>query len=112
YNRLARGREAPKSYWAVPPAPKAAAVLAPPVPAASASAAAAPALPPFHPADPGPALKSWSAPGDGVWVPIIDSRRPNEQPYMLKTLLHPDPERGWAEVFVVAVDLRRATLHV
>jgi hypothetical protein len=110
YNRLARGREAPKSYWAVPPAPKAA-VVALPVPTASASVAA-PALPPFHPADPGPALKSWSAPGDGVWVPIVDPRRPNEQPYMLKTLLHPDPERGWAEVFVVAVDLRRVTLHV
>jgi hypothetical protein len=30
---------------------------------------------------------------------------------MLKTLLHPDKERGWAELFVVAVDLRRVTLH-
>ena len=111
YNRLARGREAPKSYWAVPPAAKASAVAAAPAPSASASVSA-PALPPFHPADPGPALKSWSAPGDGVWVPIVDPRRPEEQPYMLKTLLHPDPERGWAEVFVVAVDLRRVALHV
>ena len=108
YNRLARGREAPKSYWAVPPAAKASAVAAAPAPSASASVSA-PALPPFHPADPGPALKSWSAPGDGVWVPIVDPRRPEEQPYMLKTLLHPDPERGWAEVFVVAVDLRLST---
>lgn len=110
YNRVARGSEAPKSYWAVPPAPKAAAVAAAlPVPAASASA---PAQPIFRPADPGPALKSWSAPGDGVWVPIVDPRRPSEPPYMYKTLLHPDKERGWAEVFVVAVDLTRVTLHV
>jgi hypothetical protein len=111
YNRAARGSEAPKSYWAVPQttsAPRAVVVA----PAASGSAAGHPARPPFHPADPGPALKSWSAPGDGIWVPIIDPRRPNEDPYLWKTLLHPDKERGWAEVFVVAVDLKHATLHV
>jgi hypothetical protein len=113
YNRLARGSEAPKSYWAVP-----AAAATPPratsrevAPAPSASVSDHPGLPPFHPADPGPALKSWSAPGDGIWVPIVDPRRPNEEPYLYKTLLHPDKERGWAELFVVAVDLRRATLH-
>jgi hypothetical protein len=110
YNRAARGREAPKSYWTVPstaPAPRAAVVA--PAPSAP---SAGPPRPTFHPADPGPALKSWSAPGDGVWVPIGDPRRPNEEPYLWKTLLHPDKERGWAEVFVVAVDLKRATLHV
>jgi hypothetical protein len=110
YNRLARGTEAPKSYWSVPSAPPAPAAAAP-APAPS-SSVAVPELPPFRPADPGPALKSWSAPGDGVWVPITDPRRPGEAPYMLKTLLHPDKDRGWAEVFVVAVDLRRVTLHV
>jgi hypothetical protein len=111
YNRLARGREAPKSYWAVPQV-QSAPSAAPPAPAPQASTSPAPPVAQFHPPDPGPALKSWAAPGDGVWVPIVDPRRPNEQPYMLKTLLHPDPERGWAEVFVVAVDLRRASLHV
>ena len=30
----------------------------------------------------------------------------------MKTLLHADPERGWSEVFVVAIDLRRVTLHI
>jgi hypothetical protein len=30
---------------------------------------------------------------------------------MLKTLLHPDPVRSWAEVFVVAIDLRRVRLY-
>lgn len=104
-NRLLREQEAPKAYWTVP-APNSSA--APP-----AAASAGPALlPPFRPKDPGPALKSWSAPGDGVWVPVVDPRRPNEEPYMMKTLLHADPERGWSEVFVVAVDLRRVTLHI
>jgi hypothetical protein len=56
--------------------------------------------------------KSWSAPGDGVWIPIRDARRPAEYPHLWKTLLHPDPNRSWAELFVVAVDLRRAQLHV
>jgi len=111
YNRVARGREAPKSYWAVPAAASAPKLQAAPS-AAPVVAPAAPSLPPFHPPDPGPALKSWSAPGDGLWVPVTDPRRPGEAPYMLKTLLHPDKDRGWAEVFVVAVDLRRVTLHV
>ncbi|HTQ07724.1 MAG TPA: hypothetical protein VMI54_27905, partial [Polyangiaceae bacterium] len=108
YNRAARGSEAPKSYWTVPTAPTAAAVAV----VAPSDSTSGPAEPIFRPADPGPALKSWSAPGDGVWVPILDPRRPNEAPYMYKTLLHPDKERGWAEVFVVAIDMKRVTLHV
>jgi hypothetical protein len=105
-NRLLHDKEAPKAYWKVP-APAASTPLA-----TSSASPGVPALPPFHPKDPGPALKSWSAPGDGVWVPIADARRPGEEPSMMKTLLHADPERGWSEVFVVAVDLRRVTLHV
>lgn len=106
-NRLFRGSEAPHAYWSAAPLPP----PPPPAPVASGSAGP-PALPPFRPKDPGAALKSWSAKGDGLWVPITDPRRPNEQPYMMKTLLHPDPERGWAEVFVVAIDLRRTTLKI
>ena len=30
----------------------------------------------------------------------------------MKTLLHPDVSRGWAEVFVVAVDLRRVKVFM
>jgi hypothetical protein len=105
-NRLLREKEAPKAYWSVPKP----AASAPPV--EGVSQPSAPSLPPFRPNDPGPALKSWSAPGDGIWVPITDPRRPGEEPFMMKTLLHADPERGWSEVFVVAVDLRRVTLHI
>ncbi len=105
-NRLTRRNEKPQAHWQVP-------AIAPPaaLSPASAASAEAPRLPPFGPTDPGPALKAWSAPGDGKWVPIVDARRPGEPPYMMKTLLHPDVGRSWAEVFVVAVDLRRVRLY-
>jgi hypothetical protein len=106
FNRVWRRGEQPRSYWEVPSAH-------PPASASSvASDPAVPALPRFCPKNVGPVHKSWSAPGDGVWVPIYDPRHPNEDPILYKTLLHPDPYRSWAEVFVVAVDLRRAVLHV
>ncbi|HKY39537.1 MAG TPA: hypothetical protein VJN18_26540 [Polyangiaceae bacterium] len=103
-NRLTRKDEKPQAHWQVPaPAP-----LPSVLPASSSGA---PSLPPFAPKDPGPALKAWSAPGDGKWVPMRDPRRPGEPPYMMKTLLHPDGGRSWAEVFVVAIDLRRVRLY-
>jgi len=105
-HRLTRGGTAPQARWAVP-APSAA------VASPSSSAAAAPgALPPFRPRDVGPVHQAWSAPGDGEWVALEDPRRPGEAPHLFKTLLHPDRNRSWAEVFVVAVDLRRAELHL
>src|SRR6185369_1343881 len=101
-NRRVRRKEAPKAYWSVPASSASTSVAA-----VTTATTQGDGLPPFRPKDPGPALKSWSAPGDGVWVPITDPRRPEEPPYMMKTLLHPDGSRGWAEVFIVAVDLRR-----
>ena len=106
YNRFSRKDEKPKAYWEVPPEPSAA-----PPGSASAAGALAPKPPRFRPANVGPMLKSWSAPGDGEWVPIRDTRRPGEEPYLYKTLLHPDPNRSWAEVFVVAVDLSRVKVY-
>lgn len=102
-NRVTRTHDTPKAYWAVPTAS---------VAAASPEPAEASKIPAFHPKDPGPALKQWSAPGDGVWVPIVDPRRPREAPYMYKTLLHPDATRSWGEVFVVAVDVPRVDVFV
>jgi len=107
-NRVTRRNEQPKAHWQVPQARPAAAPSAPP---AGSLAAPEPRLPAFAPKDPGPALKAWSAPGDGKWVAINDARRPGEPTYMFKTLLHPDAGRSWAEVFVVAIDLRRARLY-
>jgi hypothetical protein len=107
-NRLTRKNEQPQAHWKVPATPPPAPSAAPAAPAASTDA---PRLAPFTLSDPGPALKAWSAPGDGKWVPMVDARRPGEPPYMLKTLLHPDVSRSWAEVFVVAIDLRRVRVY-
>ena len=65
---------------------------------------------PFRPRNVGPMLESWSAPGDGEWVVLPDST-PLDSARMFKTLLHPDPDRSWAELFVVALDLRRVRLY-
>ena len=100
FNQSWRKDEKPKAYWQVPTDPKTA-------PAKGSSAG----LPPFVLADVGPMLKSWSAPGDGQWVKIDEGMPRGEPPYLYKTLLHPDRNRSWAEVFVVAVDLRRVRVH-
>ncbi len=65
----------------------------------------------FQPSRVGPFSSKWYAPGDGDWVPIPDPRHPNEPPLMFKTLLHPDVNRSWADLFVVAVSLDYAQLH-
>jgi hypothetical protein len=44
-----------------------------------------------------------AAQGDGVWVPVADPEHPEAAPVMFKTLIHPDPERPYAELFIVAM---------
>ncbi|HLV66805.1 MAG TPA: hypothetical protein VKY73_13380 [Polyangiaceae bacterium] len=107
-NRVRRKHEPPQAYWTVPTALPRASTR----PVSSAVVPEKPALSPFRPVDPGPFDKKWTARGDGVWVPIVDPRRAEDDPRLYKTLLHPDPTRGWAEVFVVAVDLRRVDIHL
>jgi hypothetical protein len=108
-NRLLKKNEPPKAYWQVPGTASAVPSAAQPnlAPVAEAPASSSPA---FHPANPGPALKEWSAPGDGEWLGLHDARHAGEPPRMYKTLLHPDKGRSWAEVFVVAIDLKQVTL--
>lgn len=130
-----RKGEKPKAYWAVPdstanlPEPTAGAggsdVAQSPTattgltaeavataPEPEAPKAPAPEVPAFAPKHVGPVHASWSAPGDGQWVPIAVPDVPSAAPHMYKTLLHPDKNRSWAEVFVVAMDLRRIDLHL
>jgi hypothetical protein len=110
-NRLLKKNEPPKAYWQVPGTASAASSAAAEVSRAPVAEAPARAIEAFHPANPGPALKEWSAPGDGEWLGLVDPRHPGEPPRMYKTLLHPDKNRGWAEVFVVAIDLRQVLLY-
>ncbi len=106
-NRVLKKDEPPRAYWNVPSA----AVLPSAAPVASSSAPPpTDAPPPFKLDNPGPALKDWSAPGDGEWVGVRDARHPEEPPRMFKTLLHPDKGRSWAEVFVIAIDLKQVEL--
>jgi hypothetical protein len=101
-NRLLRRGERPKSYWQPPLLPAPAPTSAEELPLDGGS--------PFHPLDVGPMLPQVSASGDGVWVPVPDPERPDDEAILYKTLLHPDAARPWAEVFVVAIDLARVDI--
>ena len=112
-NRQVRSDQAPKAYWTVPASPSSATSLSAPagdVPGDLGSppptARDVPFSPVFEPRGPGPMFPALAAPGDGLWLPLPDPRRPEEAPRLFKTLLHPDKSRAWAELFVVAVDLR------
>ncbi len=121
-NRTLKKNDAPKAYWAVPSgqthheksATQLASQASPGADQADADQANTEKQPevlsPFAPADVGPVHKAWSAQGDGVWIPLVDPRRPDEAPRMKKTLLHPDHSRSWAELFVVAIDLRAVSV--
>jgi hypothetical protein len=104
-NRIWRKDEAPKVHWQAE------------LPADGATrearrTARVSRLPPFRPADVGPVAPRVTTPVDGVWIPIRLGDRDLGSPILYKTQLHPDAKRPWAELFVVAIDLRRARLHV
>lgn len=111
-NRSTKAGERPRSYWKVPPktaSPPVAPAVEPSLelPRSDPAAPSAEKLEPFAPESRGPYADGYGAEGDGVWVPMVDPRRPGEAPRLFKTLLHPDKSRSWAELFVVAVDLRQ-----
>jgi hypothetical protein len=136
-NSVVRRGEKPRVYWQVPPeaprAPRAGAARALVGPAVAAPSlvdalpnvqnlpraeapvlqpraySTAPALPRFRPRNVGPVFAELDAPGDGHWLALPDDAPGGAR--MFKTLLHPDVERAWAELFVVALDLRRVSLH-
>jgi hypothetical protein len=125
-----RRGEKPRAYWSVPsetePAPPSA-PIAPELGAASTGHSTVGVEPvqhaprdagprarertPFRPRDIGPMYAELDAPGDGKWVSLPD-RTPPSEARMYKTLLHPDAERAWAELFVVALDLRSIRLQL
>src|SRR5690606_12574764 len=109
--RYTRKDEAPKAYWEVPTPTASTTEPQAEVPAEpDAGPAEVPA--PFRPADVGPVHQSWSAPGDGQWVPIAIPDVPDLPPHLYKTLLHPDKNRSWAELFVVAIRIADVDLHL
>lgn len=101
WNRFWHRGERPQPVWQVPASPSPAPVSSGPPIARS-----------FRPADTGPVHEKFAAPGDGVWVPVLDERHPSEPPVMYKTMLHPDEHRAWSELFVVAIDRPRVRLRL
>lgn len=57
----------------------------------------------LSPAAIAPPFPQVAAPGDGVWLPVPDPEHPEAPVVMYKTLIHPDPERRYAELFVVSM---------
>jgi hypothetical protein len=105
-NHWRHRHEAPRARWVVPPHVK---VPDKPKPT---SETPAQKQPEFRPADVGPLSTKWHAPGDGEWVAMADPRHRQAPPLMYKTLLHPDPTRSWADLFVAAISLDGASLHL
>ena len=101
WNRWRHRNEAPKARWAAPP----------PAPTAESPTIDAGVATCFHPANVGPVSPKWFAPGDGEWVKVPDPRHPDWPALLYKTLLHPDINRSWADLFVVAASLDSAVLH-
>lgn len=104
WNQLVHSGDKPEPRWEIPPAPSASEAPAPP------PIDGGPTLAPFHPRDPGPLFPTAAAAGDGVWVPVDLPGAPVEPTLMWKTLIHPDLRRPWAEIYAVAIDLRRVRL--
>jgi hypothetical protein len=62
-----------------------------------------PLAPLFAPAPIAPPFPQVAARGDGVWTAVPDPEHPQAPVLMYETLLHPDPERRYAELFIVAM---------
>jgi hypothetical protein len=99
--------EKPAAHWSIPDAPS--------MPrggeASGETSATSAGAPLFLPKDVGPLFREVAAKGDGVWVPVADFAERDEPVVLYKTLIHPDLERSFAELFIIAVDLRRTRLH-
>jgi hypothetical protein len=70
---------------------------------AEVGAALVPLVPQFSPAPIAPPFPEVAAPGDGRWLPVVDPEQPEAPALMYKTLIHPDPERRYTELFIVAM---------
>jgi hypothetical protein len=59
-----------------------------------------------------PPFPGVAAPHDGRWFPIVDPERPAAPPLMYRTLIHPDPERSYSELFVVTMPASEIVLRL
>ena len=60
-----------------------------------------------------PVITRTALAGEGVWHPLPTLGQPvNEPPILWQTVFRPDPERPFAQVGLVAIDLSRSQLHI
>lgn len=85
----------PRTYWTAPVASSAAASALP------ADGFPPPPVTPLHP--------HVADPGDGIWS--VAAQDGKGTALLAKTIVHPDPERPYAALAVVAMDLKRVRLH-
>jgi hypothetical protein len=109
-NQVVKREKPPKAYWKVPT--KAVPVASAEVKKSEGTPSVIPEKPSFQLPDVGPLHDGLSAEGDGIWIPMPDVRNPAAPVVTLKTLIHPDKSRGWAELFVVAIDLTSVTVEL
>ena len=64
----------------------------------------------FRPADVAPMFATAAA-GDGTWTALPNPDGQPDSAVIFTTMLHPDPERSWAELFLFAIDLNRTRLY-
>lgn len=70
---------------------------------------AEPAVSAFRPKDVGPMFAAVASAEDGRWQPVPVSSGAGVPIY--RTIVHPDAERAYAELFVFALDLSQVKLH-
>lgn len=107
-NRWRHGEDAPHTYWDVPAEVPAPAVSVAPAVSAAPSAVATRSFPPPSFEAPHPHLSSKA---DGVWVPVDGRAKVGDSTTMVKTMVHPDNERPYTVLAIVAMDLTRLSLH-
>jgi hypothetical protein len=59
-----------------------------------------------------PPFAEVAADDDGVWYPVRDPAHLSAPPFAYRTLIHPDPDRSFAELFVVAIPVGQIALHL
>ena len=114
-NGVRKRDQAPVAYWTTtPPPPSVPGASGSPSSSASAALPGSPTAPAVDPKWPPATFKAPHAgvatPNDGTWVAIEDVQRPSGVSGMYKTLVHPDPKRGWAVLAVVAIDLEKVEI--
>ncbi|PIE05320.1 MAG: hypothetical protein CSA75_05355, partial [Sorangium cellulosum] len=109
-NRWRHGDDAPHTYWdvsgvSVVPSSKTSAA-----PTQSGSGTGPKPLPLFPPQPFKPPYPHLATMGDGVWVPIRGRAEAKGSSTMVKSMVHPDRERPYTVLAIVAMDLSRIQL--